>query len=125
MHVKLADASVSRIQAMDFTTSVLAEIHLQGIEVPVLEIDDDSDNLFVKITDPDDELFGKHYLSIRFDSDYYSDTPVYFAECRLRMHSGGDLYINEDQDIEILPTELEANIDAVCQLYLSLLEQVK
>lgn len=119
LKVIVAEGSLPRTEPNGVVVSVLKQLENLGIDVPLLELDDDDDNLFFSVNHRD--LHCNAYLRVRLDSEYYSNTPVYFIEPMLRQHSGGDISYVENQTyfLEFLPSEMSQNIQKVCDIYMA------
>lgn len=88
--------------------AVINKLEQQGIDVPVVEIDDTADNLFATVR-PDESLMGI-YVSIDEDENGFFN--IWLNE---RGHSGGDPTLDV---FSFHPKEQDSQIDRICQLYL-------
>ncbi|MBD0788014.1 hypothetical protein HUO09_16800 [Vibrio sp. Y2-5] len=119
MKTVVAEFALPRREPNEVSKLVLKRLADMGVDVAVLELDDSDDNFFWSTRD-NGELYHNPYLRIRLDDDFYSDTPVYFTELMLRQHSGGDIShdVNRDTCLEFLPSEIDQNIQRVCDIYI-------
>lgn len=106
MNVVLADASSSRIEIMETTSEIVAELFNRGINVPLVEIDDNQDNLFVSVRDKD--YLSGFYVGIERDDGMVN---IWLNE---RGHSGGDPTIDS---FDFLESELNDNLNRICELF--------
>ena len=118
MKTVVAEFALPRTAPNEVSKLVLKQLAYMGVDIAVLELDDNDDNIFWSVRD-NGELYHNPYLRIRLDDDYYSDTSVYFIDVKLRQHSGGDIdHGSEDCCLEFLPTEIEQNIHRICEIYI-------
>ncbi len=106
MDVVLADVTNSRIEIMDSTCEVVAELLKRGVNVPLVEIDDNQDNLFVAVRDKD--YLSGFYIGIEHDDGMVN---IWLNE---RGHSGGDPTL---ESFDFSECELNSNIDRICDLF--------
>lgn len=76
--------------------------------MPLIEIDEDRDNLFVTVRDLD--YLSGIYVSIKLDSDI----GMYNIWLNDRGHSGGDPTF---ADFSFIDNEVEPNLPKICDLY--------
>lgn len=105
-----------RTQPLAVTASVINALLEKGITVPIVEIDDDADNLFLTPSAGGD-LIHEEYLQIQLDENYFTDSPVFFVEVFERQHSGGDIGLEEL--LEFLPSESEQFISQIAAAYIT------
>ncbi|EJL6492325.1 hypothetical protein R7D97_25540 [Vibrio sp. Vb5031] len=105
-----------RFQPLAVTESVLNALLEKGITVPIVEIADDADNLFLSPSAGGD-LIHEEYLQIQRDESYFTDSPVFFVEIFERQHSGGDIGLEEL--LEFLPSESEQFISQITAAYIT------
>lgn len=81
MKTVVAEFASLRTEPNEVTKLVLKQLAVMGIDVTLLELDDNDDNLFWSMRD-NGELYHHPYLRIQLADDYYSDTLVYLSYCQ-------------------------------------------
>lgn len=108
MDVILADSLLPRIEIMDITAEVLVELDKRGVNVPLVEIDEQQDNLFITVRTLD-HLSGL-YLGIENDHGMVN---IWLND---RGHSGGDPTLDSFHFQEI---NMPYYLDRICELFMS------
>ncbi|MDN2484012.1 hypothetical protein [Vibrio agarivorans] len=108
MEIVLADSSSPRIEIWDFTAEIVVQLSELSVEVPLIEIDDDQDNLFVTVRDR--EYLSGIYLGIEVDNGRVN---IWLNE---RGHSGGDPTLDS---FDFCLSEAADQLSNVCQMYIN------
>lgn len=109
MDVILADASMPRIEIMEVTAKVVAELLHRGVSVPLVEIDEENqDNLFITVRDVD--YLSGLYLGIENE---YGMVNIWLND---RGHSGGDPTLDS---FHFQEGDMANYLDRICDLFMN------